>query len=124
MDNMQKVFLHDDKYYCCAGEYAKALSLIDYLLDVSDSKVDCEGCEVLVVDKVTKRALLYSNSLRPFPVEAPFAMGTGAAYALAIMLHHIDIDDRCLLDMSAIEAVDMARRLDPYTGGEIKIYET
>lgn len=119
MDNMQKVFLHDDKYYCCAGEYAKALSLIDYLLDVSDSKVDCEGCEVLVVDKVTKRALLYSNSLRPFPVEAPFAMGTGAAFAMGAMVYQDLMEEA-----DAIHAVEVASILDPYTGGEIKIYET
>ena len=119
---VQKIFDTGHMVYAVSGDYAKALSAVNRLKINEDVSVEeMDDVSILAVDKKTKECFFYDSHPRPNKVEPPFAMGSGALPAMAIMLHHIDIDDGCLLNMSATEAVDMASRLDPYTGGKLQI---
>ena len=61
------------------------------------------------------RAILIEGAYPfPFEVAAPFAMGSGGVFAQALMKR----------DFSAKAAVELAIECDPYSGGEVRTYES
>jgi len=108
----QKIFKKSGVYYCLAGEYAQALAVMDYLVTKKNEPVFPKPeYQVLVISDT---AQIFDGELHPSPVEPPYAMGTGAQFAYGAILS----------GKTAKEAVEVAIKLDPYSGGKIRTHKT
>lgn len=63
---------------------------------------------VIIYDDGTAETYL-GNLHEPTPISAPFAMGSGEDFAMAAML----------CGKTAVEAIEIAKQLDVYTGGKV-----
>jgi ATP-dependent protease HslVU (ClpYQ) peptidase subunit len=80
--------------------------------EVGDRVKDADF-SVLVFSSSTEQLVQVDAMLEPLPVSDPFwAIGSGAKIALGAMEY----------GASAVEAVDIACKFDPYTGGKIQSY--
>lgn len=74
--------------------------------------VDPEEFELILVLN-DGRAMNLGAKLTPFPCEVPFAIGSGAQFALGA-LHS---------GQSAKQAVDLATTLDAFSGGQVQVFD-
>lgn len=84
--------------------------------DLFDSEVTPdidEGTGLLVVLETGELYLLEHN-LVPLPQESPCSIGSGSPFALATMV----------IGKSASEAVEVAKELDCYSGGNVTVFDT
>jgi hypothetical protein len=92
-----------------AGDWGHILKFFEAL--ETNGEVDSEW-DIEVLQLQSSGLYIYEASLKPYPIKDKFyAIGSGAAYALAAMA----------LGKSPREAVEIAARFDPGTGGEIDV---
>ena len=89
----------------CAGEAATVPTLIQWI-ETGKKEGAYSGTGILVDGR---RALLFEGLTKGQKIKAPYAIGTGASFAFAAMY----------AGASAVEAVKIACRLDPTSGGRI-----
>lgn len=99
------------RYAVYAGDVEQCLQVLDWLRKGSKGKTKPSLSEVqfLILDTRARSCILLENSLTPMPVPSPYAIGTGAQAAIAVML----------LGHGARKAVEVASQLDIYTGGGV-----
>lgn len=121
----QKVWNIDNHLVGVAGGYAEALVFVDYLskliehncvqsyteLEIPKPVVDYLDDFFAIMVSPKGEVLFWEGSVLSFQTQAPLAIGSGAPYALAAM--------EC--GKSAVEAVEIACKLDPYSGGDIQV---
>lgn len=94
------------------GDIFAAMAFIEWLKDREHARkpqIECEDFEAIVIAS-NGRVTLWNQSLVPFkPRGKFFAIGSGGAAAMGAM--HAG--------KSAVEAVKIAKRIDPYTGGRV-----
>lgn len=110
----QKIFQKKGIYCAIAGDVATALIVMEYLLKdkrkAERPELDAEDIfQIMLVSK--DRCEYYSCSLDPSPMAAPCAIGSGGDYALAAML----------CGKSGPQSIQVAAKMDPYTGVEFGI---
>lgn len=108
---VDKVFkLSNGNLIGCAGNYVDLLLFFDYLEGVTDEK-SLEGVQerssLIYVDK---EGISLYDSGHLIPVGKVGAYGSGSQFAYSALL----------MGASPREAVEVACKLDPYSGGEIR----
>lgn len=101
--------LPDGSIIGICGDVVDALSYIKWLECGGTKPKFTRPFEALLLSPKEGLTYRYTPSLEPVPCEAPAAIGHGMQYALAAM--------DC--GKSPAEAVEIAARRDPYTGGKI-----
>lgn len=92
-----------------AGDWHQILKFYE-ALEIG-GEIDSEW-DIEVLQLQPSGLFIYGASLKPYPIKDKFyAIGSGAAYALTAMA----------LGKSPREAVEIAARFDPGTGGEIDV---
>lgn len=92
-----------------AGDWGHILKFFEAL--ETNGEIDSEW-DIEVLQLQPNGLYIYEASLKPYPIKDKFyAVGSGAAYALAAMA----------LGKSPREAVEIAAKFDPGTGGEIDV---
>lgn len=107
----QKIFKKSGKYFAIAGDYAQGLAIMDWILGGDRPELQKPEYEVMVIDG--GEAMVYADQLLPYSVLPPIAFGTGRDFALGAMLS----------GKTAAQAVEIASRLDPNTGGKVKSFK-
>jgi len=102
----QKIFQRKGVFCAAAGDLAEAISVVKYLLNKKGEPPDFEegSFEIMLVSET--RSEFYGGTLKPVPMEAPSAIGSGGSYAIAAML----------CGKSAPNAVRIAAKMDSNTG--------
>jgi len=108
-----KIFINDNYIVGLSGKAAESRLLVQYLNgDIKLEYGQLEGgASLLVVERATSQAFYMANSLELEMIDTPAADGSGADYALGAMLHGAD----------AVEAVEIASKLDAFTNNEIRV---
>lgn len=104
------------KIVAFAGIYSEALIVAKYALSRKGKDKAKEAVleySVIEINKKTGKATLYENSLNGFELNGPIAIGSGGDFAMGAMLS----------GSNAEEAVRIAIKCDPFTGGEIIKFE-
>lgn len=107
----EKVWIVDKAIYAFAGDFAYLDPVIEWHRKGARPRLAPEGeWEMLFI--TSRGANLFAHDMKyPTAVTAPFAMGTGAAYARGAMLARA----------SAYRAVKIACMCDVYSGGEVGV---
>ena len=109
--NVQKVFKIDNALIGVAGCYASAMEFLDWLTqaDIDSDKPDnMQDVTALVLRG--GQIWCYEGNLTPYRIYDDFAaIGSGSQAALAAM--H--------MGATTAQAVEIAGRIDPYTGGKV-----
>ena len=107
-DHERKLFkLDGGAFLGTCGETCRAAELIDWITtNTKHSGIEISG---LYVDG--SRGYLYEGCTKAQRVKPPYAIGSGAGYALAAMRAGAD----------AVKAVRIAAGLDPGTGGRVRV---
>ena len=100
--------LDSGAYIAGAGLYADLLKFRDFMNDPDGDPPKIEDINLIMVHPDGK-AYEYYNGFTKEPAPRMAAQGTGWQIALAVMMH----------GGTAIEAVEIASRLDKNTGGEV-----
>lgn len=110
--SVTKMFRVGETLVGVAGVYADCKHFINWLTEGGDpdETPDMEGVAALVLTK--KGIYLYDSHPTPFKVDGKFAaIGSGSQAALAAMYY----------GASPRDAVKMAAKVDPHTGGRINV---
>jgi len=98
-----------------AGTYAKIHKFFDWISRGADPDeyVEDEGerSELIMFNNGTLYS--YEGYCEPIELDVPMAVGSGSTFAMGAML----------AGATPEEAVHIAMKLDPYTGGEVLVYE-
>jgi hypothetical protein len=107
MFNVSKLRSGPESAFGAAGNWDEILKFYAAL----EKNGEIEGeCDVTVLELRSDALYVYLGSLNPFPIKQRFwAVGTGAAYAIAAMR----------LGKDPVEAITLAMEFDPGTGGPI-----
>ena len=108
----QKLFRVKNTLVGLAGDRAESLRFLKW---IERGEIEDEGPKALhgfyaLVIRPSGRAFEYTKSLMPLACAKRTAIGSGRGPALGALL----------AGATAVEAVRIARRLDPYTGGRIR----
>lgn len=114
MGRAEKIVRTKNGIVAFAGDMATCLKIAAWITEGGDKKnlpklMDDEQFEALWIDK-KKRAWHIETSLIPFPACVPCSLGSGADFALAAMVS----------GMSAKKAVELAIKLDCFSGGDVQ----
>jgi len=114
-DSYKKIFKINNKYYGLGGNYSCCLVFIEWIKNnvMGDEKPKLDdNFGALVVDIKSKKVFYYDDYLIKIPQKSPCAIGSGAVVAMTAMV----------CGKNAIEAIEIAKRLDNRTGGRIQHY--
>lgn len=114
MGHAEKIIKTKNGVVACSGDMATCAKIVDWIGKGASKKrlpalTSDEDFNVLWIDK-KKRAWHIETSLVPFRACVPCAEGSGSDFALAAMT----------AGMNARKAVELAIKLDCYSGGEIQ----
>lgn len=111
-----KAFQHQDVLIGISGDYVSGAAFVLWVksgmaLDAWPSEIKKENCVALVVHK-SGLVQRFEGSPYPTPVlEAYTAIGSGTDFVLGAMAH----------GATALEAMEIAKKLDVGTGGELTV---
>lgn len=112
-----KVYLLDGYLIGCAGEMTAIKRFISYVEGGFRShdipKKITGDFEALVYSMTEQQLFYYDSSYISLETGVPAAIGSGQMFAMGAML----------AGASATDAVDISKKLDPYTNGDIKTYK-
>jgi len=113
VDNISCIKLHriGDYVYSHAGNLSEALIYLDWVkagCPDDNRPVLSDECSFVKVGK--GKVFRIINTLRPYECGFPFAMGSGAEYAMGAMA----------MGATPIQAVKIAMKYDIYTGGKVR----
>ena len=115
--SFDKILVIDSYIVGCAGLVRDIKQFIAYInngwreIDIPLEKPD--SLESLIYDSNTKEIMYYDGSYLGIKTGNTTAIGSGQSFAMGAMLN----------GASALEAISIAARLDPYTGGDVKFCE-
>lgn len=82
----QKIFQRKGVFCAVAGDIAEALPVVNYLLGKEKEPPEINGSCFQIILVSGTRAEYYYSDLKPAPLATPFAIGSGAEFAMAAML--------------------------------------
>lgn len=101
----QKIYSRKGVYVALAGDVAKALPIVEWLLNPKGEKPkSTKDFQAILVSK--DRQEYYGGSLKPVPLTTPHAIGSGGDFAIAAMLS----------GKTGPQAIKIAAKMDPNTG--------
>jgi len=114
-DNVKKLFLVGETFYAVAGSLTEVLAFINWRESVHiDSEKTNEKpniqSDISVIEVVGGDVFFWEKNCVHVPCSVPIAIGSGASFAMAAML----------CGKTAIEAVEIAKKLDENSGGEVQ----
>lgn len=118
MQKVEKLFRHQDILMGIAGSYVEGSAFVLWVksgmsLDAWPPCITKDNCTCLMVHK-DGRVLRFEGSPYPTPVLEPYtAIGSGTDFVLGAMAH----------GATAIEAMEIAKKLDVSTGGELTVLQ-
>jgi len=111
-----KIYQIDNVLIGCAGAVSDIKKFISYITngwrEIDMPKKTVDTFEALVYDMSDSQLWYYDGSYTGVETGLISAIGSGQGFAMGAMLAGAD----------ASEAVAIASELDPYTGGDIKVY--
>lgn len=101
----QKIFQRQGTYVAIAGDVAEVMPVVRWLLNPELDEPECpEGFQIILVNQYRRE--YYCDSLQSSPMATPFAIGSGADYAIAAMLS----------GKTGPKAIKIAAKIDANTG--------
>ena len=100
---VNKLIKKRGKVYAMAGTYSQVYEYI-----INNKPITCEESCCLIIDLKTKQAMIQEIG-GMYPVKPPVSIGSGSDFAITAMT----------LGKTAIEAVKIAIKLDPNSGGKV-----
>lgn len=107
----QKIFQKNGVYCAIAGDVAEVMPAVDYLLGRKKKKPEIDEGDFQIMLVSETRCEYYGGSLKPSPLAAPFAIGSGSSHAIAAML----------CGKSGPKSIRIAAQLDASTGVEFGV---
>lgn len=104
--NDKKIRIVNGSVVGTAGEAAGGIEFCEFIED-GEWRTKASTATAMVIDGA--RGRLYEGVRHAQPIKPPYAIGSGAGFALAAMMAGAD----------AVQAVKIACKLDPYSGGRI-----
>lgn len=115
-DDVKKIFKLGNRYIGIAGTYSAALLVIQWMKDKTREKPKLEIAkddEFEAIEIKDGKCFYYDENLIEHKVSAPYAIGSGSAFAMGAM--------SC--GKSASEAVGIAKKYDESCGGKTVVYK-
>jgi hypothetical protein len=108
ISEVQKIFKVHNGYIGVAGTYVSCVQFVNWLINDDNEEPDPEGVTALLLTK--DGVYCYEESLTPYKLSGKYhAIGSGEQAALAAMM----------CGKSPGQAVKIASKIDPATGGPI-----
>ena len=95
-----------------AGDWASAVPMVEFIAGQRDFDSECKDITALAIRN--GKGVVYEGRKTPYPVKPPYAIGSGACFALAAMEAGTD----------ALKAVKVACKLDTASGGKCRSMAT
>jgi len=109
--NVQKLRVGSQSVYGACGDWDDVLGALT-ALESGKGELD-DDCDVEIIELRMDGIWVYEGTIIPAKIKDDFyAIGTGSAYAMAAMY----------LGMSPKQAIEIAAKFDPATGGPIDSY--
>ncbi len=109
---VKKIYHWEGSFFGCCGYHQQALAFKEWISSGKDkpTRGDMDEFHSLFINTKGK-CLRYDSMLIPYEADPPFAIGSGCDFAMGAML----------AGKTAEEAVEIAKKLDPYTGGDVQV---
>ena len=115
----EKIFDTPSHYVAICGAYSKGLEFVEWFRKSREPKPsglgepkpkDLDDMNALVVEKTNGACEKFEKNCLSIPWKAPTAIGCGREVAMGVLLH----------GGTAIEAVEIAKKVNPGTGGAVQ----
>ena len=101
-NDSKKIFTKGGKVFAFCGTYSEGYGFLKRGQPIE--------CDTIVLEFGDKSGIaIYHEKNGSHPIKAPYAIGSGCDFAMGAML----------AGCNAVDAVKIAAKLDPYTGGRI-----